>query len=594
MESGIMSKFKNWMSTVVPDAQDVLRRFPLAALCMAAFTLSILYSTNFDKLTDDTMTRLLGGFVLAAYIFVNVTLVGEGRLKPISLGVKILAGVGAFVAVWFYHQLAFLPLMAIGAAILYLGSASFFRQKRDDVAVWDFTHKLWTAVIFTVAGSVIYVAGVFAISGALKSLFQLNIRDLVEDWLLPIGLGFLAPMAWMSMVPRHDDDDADSLRNPGFVSRAVGFLGAWILAPLTMVYALILMAYGVKILLNWSLPNGEIAALVTPFLIVGTLTWLILDPPFIQEKRLARWYSKTWFMFMIPAAVLLAIATFVRINAYGWTIDRYLLVLASIWALGLALWFTLRKTPHHDIRIIPGFAALLLAVASFGPWGADGFSAINQGSRLHSALIANDMLDHDGKLKAQDELIVTDEAAAKRAKGAFRYLKKGKKQHRLERYILADETVTEKRFGLDKVQINDRYNRNDHRQYSAPEEPISISGYNYISRRQNRTGFSKTKTGFGQEIKFGLYTIKNNKEDLVLTKNREELARFNIVTWLREQPADGDGTLELEPRQMLFKDADIEIVFHLMNANFTVDQYQGKFIYAEYFVLAKGVDIGEN
>ncbi|MBL4871289.1 MAG: DUF4153 domain-containing protein, partial [Robiginitomaculum sp.] len=297
-----MSKMSKILENFIPDAQDVIRRFPLAALMVAIFAvLVLLKANNHDIFNDEMMMRLVGGAVLAAYLSVILTLVGEGRWKPVPILVKTIMVGLALVSAYFFRQLAFITPMAIGAAILWLGSAAFWKQKRNDVAVWDFTHKIWSAVIFTVAGSVIYLIGVFAISAALKSLFNVNIRDFVQDWMFPIGFAFLAPMAWMSMIPRHDEDDSDSLRNPGFISRAVGFLGTWILAPLTLVYALILLAYMVKILMTQSVPNGEIAQLVTPFLIIGTLTWLILDPPFIQAKRLARWFHKFWFPLMIPA-----------------------------------------------------------------------------------------------------------------------------------------------------------------------------------------------------------------------------------------------------------------------------------------------------
>ena len=344
--------------------------------------------------------------------------------------------------------------------------------------------------------------GIFSISAALKSLFGLSIRDLVEDWLMPIGLGFLAPMAWMSMVPRPgEDDDSDSLRNPGFISRAVGFLGTWILAPLTLVYALILLAYVVKIVLSRSLPNGEIAQLVTPFLIIGTLTWLILDPPFIQEKRLARWFSKIWFPLMIPVAVLLAVAVFIRIGEYGWTIERYLLVLASVWALGTALWFTFRGEARRDIRIIPGFAAALLAIGSIGPWGADGFSAISQNARLEKALAANDMLGADGYLKPAADIKLDNEEMSQTANGALGYLIKHKKRGHIARYINSTEnfkftegedsegsldyTAIQKRFKLNNVDMPSRYGpKGNSVNYHNADTTFSVKGYDTLSVRQ--------------------------------------------------------------------------------------------------------------
>ncbi|HHL43405.1 MAG TPA: DUF4153 domain-containing protein, partial [Hellea balneolensis] len=422
-----MTKPVSWLRMLVPETQEVFKRFTLATLLIALFTLVLLVKANFHDISDELMMRLLGGISLAAYLAVILSLVGEGRGRPVSVVLKVIVCAGAILAAYYFRSLAFLPPMAIGAAILFLGNSLFFRKDRDDVAVWDFTHKLWTAVIFTIAGSIIYVIGVFSISTALKSLFGLNIRHLVENWLLPIGLGFLAPVSWLSMLPQYGEEDSDSLRNPGFISRAVGFLGTWILAPLTLIYAAILLAYGAKILMMQQIPNGEVAKLVMPFLVIGTLTWLILDPPFILEKKLARIYQKLWFWIMIPASILLGVAVFIRIGEYGLTVDRYLLVLAVVWALGIALWFSFRPERKRDIRIIPGFAALLLALGSIGPWGADGLSTLSQMNRLKAGLKANQSLDSEGHLKANTDMRITDTKAAEQTKGALVYLVKHKK-----------------------------------------------------------------------------------------------------------------------------------------------------------------------
>ncbi len=493
--------------------------------------------------------------------------------------------------------------MAIGAAILFLGSTPFWRGGRNDNGVWDFTHKLWSAVLFTVAGALIYVIGIFAISAALSSLFSVNISRVIEHWLLPIGLGFLAPMAWLSMLPAHDETDEDSLRHAGFISRAVGFLGAWILAPLTLIYAFILIAYGVKIVLTQSLPNGEIAALVTPFLIIGTLTWLVLDPPFIRKKRLARLFRKAWFVLMIPAALLLAVAVFVRIGEYGWTVERYLLILATVWALGVALWFTLRKEEHRDIRIIPGFAALLLAFASFGPWGADGFSAMNQSGRLHKALMANDMLDEAGRLKPQDVLQITNEKSAHTAKGALNYLVGNNQNKRVLRYIGVDEKsvldqvgknslrfsrdVIQKRFGLDEVRDEDeRFSPHAYISYTNPAQHIAVRGYDFISAKHNRI-FNLQNDSFFHEVQLGDYEVSTKNVTIRVVREGETLSTVHILDWLRAQDLGQDKSV---PPLVLYAAGEVEIALYLVSTHYTdSDTQQGGSL--EYRLLSKGIDI---
>jgi hypothetical protein len=603
-----MNRLSQFVENIWPDTQAVFRRFPLAIFMVALFTLSILDLSWWKIFSDEILQGIVGGTILAAYLAVNLTLIGEGHGKHASNIIKAIVCVTALIACYFFREIEFLPQLAIGAAILFLGSAPFWRQPRNDVGVWDFTHKVWTAVIFTVAGAVIYLLGLLAIMAALKSLFGVNIDDLLQKILLPIGLGFLAPACWLSMLPAHDDDEGDSLRNPGFISKAVGFLGTWILAPLTLIYAIILIAYGIKIALAGALPNGEVAELVTPFLIIGTLTWLILDPPFIQEKRLARWYHKVWFPLTIPAALLLAVAVFQRINQYGFTVERYLLVLASVWALGIALWFTFRPKEKRDIRIIPGFAALLLAVASIGPWGADQFSSINQKSRLTQALNVNNMLDENGYLKPEADLVIVDKDAAQKAKGSLRYLVRQQKRNRIKSFFAKDDTFELeddsgsrkwlddrellKRFKLQDVKIPNRYGGSyDQYNYYDNAKTFDISGFEKMVTGQH-VNFSPNGT-YETKMSIGSYGIVSQGGFIRVKYNEQIMSEFEAFEWLNTRGTLADNKLDLDPRQVLYSSTNTEIAIHVTNANVNKggENRQNASAGMQFMILGKGVEL---
>jgi len=371
---------KRWIGRV-PDLSAVIARFPVAVIAMAIFTLIIMVMDRAE--VNESLGRLLLGLIIAAYLAVIITLAREGRKLSNLFFVQIGLVVLMAVLFWFSKELRLTLPMAVGTVLVLLGNAVRMKRSRDDLHVWDFTHKLWTGAGFAILGSIIFTIGTFAIQQALKSLFGLNINDLTERIILPIGLGFLAPLYWLSTVPQVDEPYDELIDNPGFVSKAVAFLGTWLLSPLTLIYALILLAYAVKILLAGALPKGEIAQLTTPFLLIGTLTWLVLEPPFIQDKALAKLFRKFWFPVSIPAAIMLAIAVFVRIREYGFTQERIALALIVIWSFGLGLWYVLGPKDKRDIRIIPGGAAALLLI---GTVGSAWLSMGSQYSRLDKSL----------------------------------------------------------------------------------------------------------------------------------------------------------------------------------------------------------------
>jgi len=435
----MISSLKRFISRS-PDMQAVISRFPAPVLIMTVFTVLIMFFQ--DGMNDDKLIRLLAGLVIGAYLCVIFTLAREAKQRgPMAWpqsGLQIGLGAAFGLIGWFSENLGFNLVMAMGAVLLWLGNAVIWRLPRNDTHVWDFTHKLWTGALFAFAGSVIYAVGILAIRAALKSLFGLNIQWLAQHVFLPIGLGFLAPLYWLSTLPPVDESYDDLVENPSFISKAVAFLGTWLLAPLTLIYAFIVLAYGVKIGVSMHLPNGEIAQLTTPFLIVGTLTWLLLAPPFIGEKWLARLFRKLWFPLSIPAAILLAIAVFVRIGDYGVTPERLALLFCVIWALAIGLWFSLGPKAKRDIRIIPGFAAAVLAL---GAILSIPLSHINQTARAGVYLKAAGIMGPNGTVPAVDKITIIDEKAAQKAKGAIAYLIGQNQGERLEKLFAGSEAM---------------------------------------------------------------------------------------------------------------------------------------------------------
>jgi len=478
---------KRWFGQF-PDLGDVVKRFPAAVMAMAVFTLIIIFKDVFPN--DTQMGRLLAGLVIGAYLCVSFVLAAESRGRPPNLAAQLVMVFAAALLAWFSEALRLNLFMAVGAAVLLLGNAVIWRQKRDDLHVWDFTHKLWTGAVFAVVGSVIFTLGVLAIQETLRSLFGLNIRDLVSDFLLPIGLGFLAPLYWMATLPAVDEDYSELYKTPGFVSKAVAFLGTWLLSPLALIYALILLAYGVKILMSGELPKGEIATMTTPFLLVGTLTWLVLDPPFAQAKALARVFRKLWWPVSIPAALLLAVAVFVRIREYGYTPERFFLSLVVAWAVLQSLWFIAMPKAKRDIRTPTALAAVLLALGAFV---AQPISAMNQFQRAQA--VQTELPEFDAAaLRERPKL-------AKQFLGSLKFLIRQQDAARFER-LLPDRDMPATAYGpdykalinslgLDEVQENG-YKRRVNFTVST-EQPITLSGEHQVYTESSLNLYDHTK-----------------------------------------------------------------------------------------------------
>ena len=429
----------SWMKRLggrLPDFEEVVRRFPIAVIVMAIATVWLVVEIHLDDFRSGS-EYVFGGFILAGYAAVIGHLIAETqswtRLKYAILALII--AVPAFLFSAWGERLNFNIVLAVGAAILFLGNAAAWWQSRNDPAVWNFTQKLWTGAIFAAVGSAIFGAGMVIISEAVKALFGMNLEDLTIKTLLPIGLLFLAPVYWLGTLPRYGQ--AEDVEELSFEARALSFLGTWMLAPLVIIYAIIVLAYGAKVLTQWELPKGEIALLVSPFLGVGMLVWLMLEPKVLKESGFVRFYRAAWHWIMLPAAVLLGVAVFVRIRAFGFTPERFFLALVVIWAVSQSLWFTALPKIIRDIRIPTALAAGLLG---FGAFGASPLSVSHQFHRAESAKAKLPALDA-GSFKA-------DPALARQFLGALKYIILNGDEKKFKR-LLPDFEMPETVYGPD-------------------------------------------------------------------------------------------------------------------------------------------------
>jgi len=585
-----MATFFSKLSNRMPDLGQVIKRFPVAAVIMACVTLYFMV-TGASELNEERGLSIVGA-MLSAYFAMMQTLWAEAREKRPSWILQIvIALAGMFL---FYHsqKIHLNIVMLIAAVLLIIGNSVRFGRGRDDVHVWDFTHKIWTAAGFAFVGSLIYFLGVMAIMLALKSLFGLNIEKLIEHLILPIGLAFLAPLYWLANVPPVDEPYEHLNDNPNFVSKAVAFLGTWILSPLTLIYALILLAYALKILLQMKLPNGEIAQLTTPFLLIGTLTWLLLEPPFIQKNTLARLFRKLWFILSVPAAIMLAISVAVRVGEYGLTLERILLILACLWSLGLAAWFTFAPKVKRDIRIIPALAAVLFFAAA--PT-THYLSNASQASRFESNLRAAGVLQADGTVTVGQ---INDKKAAKKALGALEHLIKYDAKKRVD-YILRDSDVTVKDTERAKTSSKRRrYNRYGYRnvskQYghqlglldntlgkSRPRNSIKPviarlgkSSFNYVKKTINISDYEELHGAFSIDgsdrktliVKDGL-KIRCLDGEITIQALSGKPYKFDLTAWIKNLKND-DKVLVLDSRHVQIVDTDmhkVQLVFNTIN-----------------------------
>jgi hypothetical protein len=164
----------------------------------------------------------------------------------------------------------------------------------------------------------------------------------------------------------------------------------------------ILLAYEIKILIQWELPKGLVSNLILGYAVFGILSLLLIFP--IREQAENKWiktFSRTFYFLMLPLLVLLFIAAGTRIFLYGITELRYFLMLLACWLLFITIYFLLSR--KQNIKIIPVSLSLLTLLSIYGPQSAFSVSSYSQ-KRVLINIFERNHAFQDGKLLQIDKV----------------------------------------------------------------------------------------------------------------------------------------------------------------------------------------------
>jgi hypothetical protein len=417
----------NRLLNLLPAFTDTVRRFPVAAVIAFVTCVAVNATTAFgdDNAVSDWF--LIGS---AAFLGAAIGHVFAESRRMSFAGNNGLALIGAALA---GAVMAFFNVMQTFEAFLLLGLwlllmvAAYLRRRAEQEALWMFNMKLHLAFVLACCVSVIFGIGLSAVVAGLDFLFDIDFGYRSYQYIWLTAVTFVAPIYAMSLIPTDLDDEIEiSVHKGTLVERAVSVAVNYVLVPLVVVYAVILHAYAVKIILNWGLPRGEIGIIVSLFAAGGTAIWLLAWPWREQGTRLLRWFMMGWFWLLPVPVVLLVMAIARRITDYGVTPERFGIGLVAVWAAIVFLYLALRRK-KADMRVLIGSAALLLLVTSFGPWGAYGVTARDQFARL-TTMLSDAGVIKDGTFVKKADLV----AQGEKLSGAFSIVQVLRDVRRLE------------------------------------------------------------------------------------------------------------------------------------------------------------------
>lgn len=262
-----------------------------------------------------------------------------------------------------------------------------YRKKYNQEEFWEFNKQLFLRILTSGLYSVVLYGGLALAILAVEKLFKFDFYNNIYLYIFFTIAGIFNTIFFLSGVPEIDNNEEVPLQLN--YPKGLKNFTQYVLLPLISLYLVILICYEAKILITLSLPVGWVSYLVLAFAITGILSFLLVHPVANENGNLWMRTFNRWFYFLlIPLLGLLFWAILYRINLYGFTHERYYVLLLSIWLAVVVSYFLIQKQPK--IKFIPISMCIAGLFSIVGPQSADSVSKYSQLSRFENYLQKDD------------------------------------------------------------------------------------------------------------------------------------------------------------------------------------------------------------
>lgn len=382
--------------------KNTFKRFPLTIISAILATIFLILST-FDEYAEaynDKMMSFGLVFVFGIFLYAFIKLFNEGlrnyydlknlknnnlfKILSYVITLPILYGVYELVyhenKVMAFHDNNFIYFTLIAALVVGSSFVGKFNYHKDFVA---YVAKILRAFIISNIYSFIVFIGISGIIFALNSLFKFNFGSSVYLRVAIFSFILFNVVTFFSDFPKVRDSFTD-YKYP----KAFRILLVYIITPIVIIYTAILLAYFVKILVLWQIPNNLIVNLVIWF-----ASFSIVYLFFLSRVETVTFISKFKIVFpftLFPLLGMMFFAIYLRIKEYGMTENRYIVIAVGLWIF-LSLIYYIFYRENSNISI-PIFLFVIILITGLGPASATSLSIRSQNARFEKLLRDNKMI----------------------------------------------------------------------------------------------------------------------------------------------------------------------------------------------------------
>lgn len=461
------------------DVYGTLCRFPLPILFFLTLAIITIYRIEvpYEKIEDiaEILNRIMAVLFIGVPFSLSINLLFERYAKKINFFVKLGVYLLEILILFLYYyyllpdmeMVAIARLLSVGIALIlaFLFIPYLIKKANFEIYIIKIINRLVISVFFTVVIGLGFTAIVFAI----KTLLYTNMNTAFYQYIWIIAGYIFAPIHFLHGLPKNEN--YYGLEN---YNKVIQVLLEYIVLPIISIYTVVLYIYFAKILITQVWPAGIVSYLVLSYAAVGILAIFLITP--LKEKN--RWvqvFVSLYNKITIPLLVMMFVSISIRIGDYGFTENRYYILIVGVWATLVIIFLNINKGKNNVI--LPISLAIVAILTVCGPWSAFNVSVHSQNQRLITILEKNDMIEDRLIVKGNDDIEVIDRQEITEILYYFAdFHNLSEVQYLPENFNLSD---MENIFGFtESVRYEDKSAYFNYR--SSYEKPIDITGYNYI------------------------------------------------------------------------------------------------------------------
>ncbi len=378
---------------LIPDFHKTWRKYPLAI--GSAFLAFIFCLIEFEQSgetfrSESIFTKLAVVAILGIPIFtaIHIRVFRRGRMdifSVVAILLWVLYGLYLFLTNDNEQKLGlkFVAVFILFHLIIALG---FWRKNCSDITFWKENIHMFIHLGFSMLMSAILYGSIAAMIGLWSILFETNTDYNLYIYSLYFVFFIFNTIFFLSGIKTTSEDP-----EPAWVNKLTNF----ILTPISLCYLAFLLIYVGKMLFQGEIPSGSMGIVTMVFSVYWFLAMLLAYPRLIQNKI----FTISTLLFIGGALIIyfaFFVAVKVRIDSYGFTELRYVLLIIGIWCTVVSIWLLFNRLKR--IWFIPLTLAICCVFVSFGPLSMFEVAYRSQWKRMNAELIENNLLK-DGILQ---------------------------------------------------------------------------------------------------------------------------------------------------------------------------------------------------